>query len=114
LPQPLALARDWIVHPAPKRLLDLPYLGRSAIEALPDPDRQFDAKRSSKQEAVIAMLQRPEGATVDEVAASISGRDGRSSAVIWCRKPAIADLDIYPIRILRARMQMAWMIKVVE
>src|ERR1700745_1371253 len=40
----------------------------SAIEALPDPDQQSDAKRSSKQEAVIAMLQRTEGATVDEVA----------------------------------------------
>jgi len=40
----------------------------SAIEALPDPDQQSDTKRSSKQEAVIAMLQRPEGATVDEVA----------------------------------------------
>ena len=37
----------------------------SAIEALPDPDQQSDTKRSSKQEAVIAMLQRPEGATVD-------------------------------------------------
>ena len=35
----------------------------SAIEALPDPD----AKRPSKQDAVIAMLRRPEGATVDEV-----------------------------------------------
>jgi hypothetical protein len=40
----------------------------AAIEALPDPDQQSDTKRSSKQEAVIAMLQRPEGATVDEVA----------------------------------------------
>ena len=40
----------------------------SAIEALPDPDPQSDGKRPSKQEAVIAMLQRPEGATVDEVA----------------------------------------------
>jgi hypothetical protein len=40
----------------------------SAIEALPDPDQPSDAKRPSKQEAVIAMLQRPEGATVDEVA----------------------------------------------
>jgi hypothetical protein len=39
----------------------------SAIEALPDPDPQADAKRPSKH-AVIAMLQRPEGATVDEVA----------------------------------------------
>jgi predicted ArsR family transcriptional regulator len=35
---------------------------------LPDPDSQSDTKRSSKQDAVIAMLQRPEGATVDEVA----------------------------------------------
>ena len=40
----------------------------SAIEALPDPDPQSDAKRPSKQDAIIAMLQRPEGATVDEVA----------------------------------------------
>jgi hypothetical protein len=40
----------------------------SAIEALPDPDQQSHRKRASKQEAVVAMLQRPEGATVDEVA----------------------------------------------
>jgi hypothetical protein len=40
----------------------------SAIEALPDPDQPSDTKRPSKQDAVIAMLQRPEGATVDEVA----------------------------------------------
>ena len=40
----------------------------SAIEALPDPDQPSDTKHPSKQEAVIAMLQRPEGATVDEVA----------------------------------------------
>jgi len=38
----------------------------SAIEALPEP--QTDPKRPSKQDAVIAMLRRPEGATVDEVA----------------------------------------------
>ena len=38
----------------------------SAIERLPEP--QSDAKRPSKQDAVIAMLRRPEGATVDEVA----------------------------------------------
>ena len=38
----------------------------SAIETLPEP--QSDAKRPSKQDAVIAMLRRPEGATVDEVA----------------------------------------------
>jgi hypothetical protein len=35
----------------------------SAIEALPDPDQPSETKRPSKQEAVIAMLQRPEGAT---------------------------------------------------
>jgi Protein of unknown function (DUF3489) len=35
----------------------------SAIESLPDPD----AKRPSKQDEVIAMLRRPEGAAVDEV-----------------------------------------------
>jgi hypothetical protein len=40
----------------------------SAIEALPDPEPQPDAKRSSKQDEVVAMLRRPEGATVDEVA----------------------------------------------
>jgi hypothetical protein len=41
---------------------------RSAIEALPEPEPPSDAKRPSKQDAVIAMLRRPEGATVDEVA----------------------------------------------
>jgi len=40
----------------------------SAIEALPDP--QSDEKRPSKQDAVIAMLRRAEGATVDEVASA--------------------------------------------
>jgi hypothetical protein len=40
----------------------------AAIEALPEPEPQSDAKRSSKQDEVIAMLRRPEGATVDEVA----------------------------------------------
>ena len=40
----------------------------SAIEALPDP--QSDAKRASKRDAVIAMLRRPAGATVDEVASA--------------------------------------------
>src|SRR5690349_15615671 len=42
----------------------------SAIEALPDPEPPSDAKRSSKQDAVIAMLRRPEGATVDELASA--------------------------------------------
>jgi len=48
----------------------------SAIEALPDPEPQSDAKRPSKQDAVIAMLRRPEGATVDEVA----GATGQSTS----------------------------------
>ena len=38
-----------------------------AIEALPDPEAQPDAKRPSEQDEVIAMLRRPEGATLDEV-----------------------------------------------
>jgi hypothetical protein len=44
----------------------------SAIEMLPDPEPQPEAKRPSKQEEVIAMLRRPEGVTVDEVA-SVTG-----------------------------------------
>src|SRR5215510_1678662 len=40
----------------------------SAIEALPEPEPPSDSKRSSKQDAVIAMPRRPEGATVEEVA----------------------------------------------
>src|SRR5580692_11511762 len=43
----------------------------SAIEAWPDPDQPSDTKRLSKQDAVVAMLQRPEGATVDEVASAM-------------------------------------------
>jgi len=43
----------------------------SAIEALPDPEPQPDARRPSKQDEVIAMLRRPEGATVDEVASAM-------------------------------------------
>src|SRR5205823_6941098 len=43
----------------------------SAIEALPDPDQQSDTKPPSKQDAVIAMLQRPEGATIDELASAM-------------------------------------------
>jgi len=42
----------------------------SAIEVLPDPEPLSDAKRPSKHDAVIAMLRRPEGATVDEVASA--------------------------------------------
>jgi hypothetical protein len=40
----------------------------SAIEALPEPEPPSEAKRPSKQDEVIAMLRRSEGATVDEVA----------------------------------------------
>ena len=43
----------------------------SAIETLPDPEPQSDAKGASKQAAVIEMLQRPEGATVEEVASAM-------------------------------------------
>jgi hypothetical protein len=42
----------------------------SAIELLPDPEPEAEAKRPSKQDAVIAMLRRREGATVDEVASA--------------------------------------------
>jgi hypothetical protein len=42
-----------------------------AIEALPDPDKQSDTKPPSKQEAVIAMLQRSEGATIDEIGSAM-------------------------------------------
>ena len=42
----------------------------SAIELLSDPEPEADAKRPSNQYAVIAMLRRPEGATVDEVASA--------------------------------------------
>ena len=43
----------------------------SAIDALPDPEPQPDAKRQSKQGKVIAMLSRPEGATVDEIGSAM-------------------------------------------
>jgi hypothetical protein len=42
----------------------------AAIEALPDPEPDSDARRRSKQDEVIAMLRRSEGATVDEVASA--------------------------------------------
>jgi len=43
----------------------------SAIEMLPEPEPASEEKRSSKQGEVIAMLRRPEGATVDEVASAM-------------------------------------------
>ena len=42
-----------------------------AIEMLPEPEPPSDAKPVSKQGEVIAMLRRPEGATVDEVASAM-------------------------------------------
>ena len=39
----------------------------SAMEMLPDPERPSEAKRTSKQDEVIAMLRRPEGVTVDDI-----------------------------------------------
>src|ERR1700741_5484211 len=44
----------------------------SAIERLPEPEPTADRKRPSKQDAGIAILRQPEGATVDEVA-SVTG-----------------------------------------
>jgi hypothetical protein len=41
-----------------------------AIEALPDPEPQSNARPPSKQDGVIAMLRRAEGATIDEVASA--------------------------------------------
>jgi hypothetical protein len=49
----------------------------AAIEALPDPEPQSDANRASKQDEVIAMLRRPQGATVEEVA-SATGWQGHT------------------------------------
>ena len=43
----------------------------SAIEVLPEPEPPSDAKPATKQGEVIAMLHRPEGATVDEVASAM-------------------------------------------
>jgi hypothetical protein len=50
----------------------------SAIEMLPDP--QSDAKRPSKQEEVIAMLRRAEGATVVRWLARRAGNGTRCAA----------------------------------
>src|SRR6266852_9255813 len=45
LPQPLSLARDRIVHPAPKLLLDLPHLGPFAVAAGPPKEQKPAAPR---------------------------------------------------------------------
>ena len=52
----------------------------SAIELLPDPDPRSDAKRPSKQAEVIAMLRRPEGATVMRWRARPAGSGTRFAA----------------------------------
>src|SRR5437660_7352409 len=52
----------------------------TAIEALPEPEPQSDVKQSSKQGAVLAMLRRPEGATVDEIGSAMAGSGTRSAA----------------------------------
>ena len=69
-----------------------------AIEALPDPEPQSDARRPSKQDEVIAMLRRAEGATIDEVASATGWRrhtvrgvqflvrsDGDLALIEYCR-----------------------------
>jgi hypothetical protein len=43
----------------------------SAIERLPNPEPTSNGKGPSKQNEVIAMLRRPEGVTVDEVASAM-------------------------------------------
>src|SRR5215813_8577193 len=45
----------------------------SAIEGLPEPEPEADGKRPSKRDEVIAMLRRPEGATVYEWQAPLVG-----------------------------------------
>ena len=64
----------------------------SAIEALPDPEPQVHAKRPSKQDAVIAMLRRPEASSVDPSLGAIArcSRTGSSNpngvdALRYCR-----------------------------
>src|SRR5215831_18343541 len=42
-----------------------------AIEGLPDPGPHSQTKGPSKQAAVIAMLQRPEGVTIEEIASAM-------------------------------------------
>jgi hypothetical protein len=59
------LVREWRGRTYEVLMLD------AAIEALPDSDRQCDTKGPSKQAAVIAMLQQPEGATVEEVSSAM-------------------------------------------
>src|SRR6202049_2642758 len=66
----------------------------SAIEMLPDPEPQSDAKRPSKQAEVIAMLRRPEGVTVDEVASATGWQRHTVRGLIY----AIANVPAIPCR----------------
>ena len=52
----------------------------SAIETLSEP--QSEEKRPSKQDAVIAMLRRPEGATVNEVASATGAAAHRARRLL--------------------------------
>src|SRR5260370_26004240 len=45
LPQPLTLARDRIVHPAPNPLLDFPHLGPLTVASGPPEDQEPSAPR---------------------------------------------------------------------
>src|ERR1700726_1312103 len=45
LPQPLSLARDRIVHPAPELLLDLPHLGPLTVASGPPKEQEPAAPR---------------------------------------------------------------------
>ena len=69
----------------------------AAIEALPDPEPQSDAKRPSKHDEVIAMLRRPEGATVDEVANATGWQRHNAPA-----RQARADLSCRNIQSVRS------------
>ena len=55
----------------------------SAIEMLPDPEPEPDAQRPTKQAEVIAMLRRPEGVTVDEVASATGWQRHTVRGVFW-------------------------------
>ena len=76
----------------------------SAIEGLPDPEPQSDAKRPSKQDEVIAMLRRPEGATVDEVA-SATGWQRHTVRGVFSGTLKIQQEKIYEPYISRAMLK---------
>jgi hypothetical protein len=65
-----------------------------AIEALPDPEPESDAKRPSKQSEVIVMLQRPEGVTVDEVVSATGWQRHRARRLLRNPEEARAHADL--------------------